>query len=76
MYILDWNHESLFYSIELVRVSLSLRYIEIIRKQLMTHFKRGSILIGYYKSHCVGIRVIYKGVDKRKILCVAIINIY
>ena len=43
----------------------------------MTYFKvkYGSILIGYYKSHGVGIRVIY-GVGNRKIICVAIIMIY
>ena len=46
-------------------------------KQLTTYFKvkYGSILIVYYKSHGVGIRVIY-GVGNRKIIWVAIIKIY
>ena len=36
------------------------KYISIIHKQLKTYFKvkYGYILIGYYKSHGVGIRVI------------------
>ena len=48
-----------------------------IHKQLTTYFKvkYGSILIGYYKSHGVGIRVIY-GVGNRKCTWVAIIKIY
>ena len=35
-------------------------YISMIKKQLTTYLKvkYGSILIGYYKSHGVGIRVI------------------
>ena len=43
--------------------------ISMIQKQLTTYFKvkYGYILIGYYKSHGVGIR---------KIIWVAIINIY
>ena len=48
-----------------------------IHKLLTTYFKvkYGSILIGYYKSHGVGIRVMY-GVGNRKIIWVAIINIF
>ena len=51
--------------------------ISMIHKQLTTYFKvkYGSIMIGYYKSHGVGIRVI-KGVGNRKIIWVAIIKIY
>ena len=51
--------------------------ISMIHKQLTTYFKvkYGSILIGYYKSHGVGIRVIY-GVGNMKIIRVAIIKIY
>ena len=37
--------------------------------------KYGYILIGYYKSHGVSIRVMY-GVSNRKIIWVAIIKIY
>ena len=46
-----------------------------IHKQLTTYFKviYGSILIGYYKSHGVGIRVIYK-VGNMTIIWVAIIK--
>ena len=53
------------------------KYISMIHKQLMTYFKvkYGSILIGYYQLHGVGIRVIY-GVGIRKIIWVAIIKIY
>ena len=48
-----------------------------IHNQLTTYFKvtYGSILIGYYKPHWVGIRVIY-GVGNRKIIWVAIFKIY
>ena len=51
--------------------------ILMIHKHLTTYFKvnNGSILIGYYESHGVGIRVIY-GVGNRKIIWVAIIKIY
>ena len=44
------------------------KFISKIHKQLTTYFKVtcGSILIGYYKSHGVGIRVIY-GVGNRKL---------
>ena len=50
--------------------------ISMIHKQLTAYFKvkYGSILIGYYKSHGVCIRVIY-GVGIRKSIWVAIINI-
>ena len=36
------------------------KYMSMIHKQVITYFKvkYGSILIGYYKSHVVGIRVI------------------
>ena len=53
------------------------KYISMIHKQLTTYFKvkYGSILIGYYKSHEVGIRVI-DGFGNRKIIWVAIIKIY
>ena len=46
MYIINWNHET---------KSISMTY-----KKLTTYFKvkHGFILIGYYKSHGVGIRVI------------------
>ena len=39
---------------------MNLKSISMIQKQLTTYFnvKYGSILIGYYKSHGVGIRVI------------------
>ena len=51
--------------------------ISMIQKQLTTYFKvkYGSILIGYYKSHRVGIMVI-QGVGNRKIIWFAIIKIY
>ena len=51
--------------------------ISMIHKQLTTYFKvkYESILIGYYKSHGIGIRVIY-GDGNRKITCVATIKIY
>ena len=51
--------------------------ILMIHKQLTTYFKvkYGSIFIGYYKLHGVGIRVM-QGVGNRKIICVAIIKIY
>ena len=51
--------------------------ISMIHKQLTTYFKvkYESILIIYYKSHGVGIRVIY-GVGNRKIIWVAIIKIF
>ena len=53
------------------------KYISMIYKQLTTYLKvkYGSILIGYYKSQGVGIRVIW-GVSNRKITCVSILNIY
>ena len=43
--------------------------ISMIHKQITTYFKvkYGSIMIRYYKSHGVGIRVIY-GVGNRKII--------
>ena len=51
--------------------------ISMIHKKLTTYFKvkYESILIGYYKPHGVGIRVIW-GVGNRKIIWVAIIKIY
>ena len=50
--------------------------ISMIQKQLTTYFKvNGSILNGYYKSHGVGIRVIY-GFGNKKITWVTIIKIY
>ena len=51
--------------------------ISMINKQLTTYFKvkYGSILIGYYKSHGIGIMVIY-GVDNRIVIWIAIIKIY
>ena len=55
---------------------MNLYSILIIYTQLMKNVKviQGSILIGYYKSHGVGIRVIY-GVCNRKITWVAIIKL-
>ena len=46
MYIINWNHESEIYIND--------------TQQLATYFKvkHGSIFIGYYKSHGVGIKVI------------------
>ena len=51
--------------------------ISMIHKQFMTYFKvkYRSILIVYYKSHGIGIRVI-QGVGNRKSIWVAIIKIY
>ena len=51
--------------------------ISMIQKQLMIYFKvkYGSILIGYYKSHGVGIRVIFE-IGNRTIIWVSIIKIY
>ena len=50
------------------------KFISMMHKQLTTYFKvkYGSILIGYYKSHRVGIM----GDGNRKIIWVAIIKIY
>ena len=46
MYIIEWNHVSLIY------INYTLTTYDIFK------VKYGSILIGYYKSHGVGIRVI------------------
>ena len=53
------------------------KYISMIHNLLTTYFKLkyGSILIRYYKSHGVGIRVIL-WVGNRKIIWVAIIKMY